>query len=601
MPSSPFLFHSGLGVIAAISLLTLAASSLTLVASAFLLWRYRRTVSRLMSAQAGEAEHRIASGAQSEGYPWLSDDSNPIEHDPIFFSRENYLADRLYRHAISEPRRHACKHAVAGFLFALVVGLAGFFAFSQTQVNYLRAAAHPLQFLYMFWIFAWPIILTTNIVAAAGRRSRWLAVLSYFAVLVALGGLVALTPTEASFQAGKLSLPAWSGETPIRLASKWSLFNLAPTLLVVTFRNRRVRAVAPLVLSFMTVVSAGVLSIIAAAFLYQEASVTAIAFASDTLGASVLAALVGYFLLLFIVGCFLFGVLGWRLLVWMRSGYQRKTVSDQSLGIDALWLIFASFYAVMLAFAGPGWAVTALVAFFIFKIAVSIGNKGLRSKSANRDHDPALLVLRVFALGKRSEILFDAVTKHWRYVGNVSLIAGTDLALSTVAPHQFLAFVSGKLNQLFIRSEAAIDRSLADLDRRRDADGRFRINDFFCHADTWQGVLTRLIKSTDVVLMDLRSLAKNNAGCVFEIKELLNLMPLERLVFVVDDTTDKNFLQQTLQEACRELRSDSPNIELTSSELQPFELNSLGYSEFQGLLRQICTAVGFSRPRLSLG
>jgi hypothetical protein len=101
--------------------------------------------------------------------------------------------------------------------------------------------------------------------------------------------------------------------------------------------------------------------------------------------------------------------------------------------------------------------------------------------------------------------------------------------------------------------------------------------------------------------MDLRSLAKNNAGCVFEIKKLLNLMPLERLVFVDDDTTDKNFLKQTRQEACRELRSDSPNIGLPSSALQPVELNSLGYSEFQGLLRQICTAVGFRHPRLSLG
>jgi len=210
MPSSPFLFHSGLGVIAAISVLTLAASVLTLIASTFLLWRYRRTVARLMSAQAGEAEHRITRGAQSETPSALAlEESDSVKPKLISFSPENHLADHLYRLTISEPRRHACKYAVAGVLFALLMGLSGFFAFSQTQINYLRAAAHPLQFLFMFWTFVWPIVLTTNIVAAASQRNRWLAVLSYFAVLLALGGLVALTPTEASFQAVNVTLPAW--------------------------------------------------------------------------------------------------------------------------------------------------------------------------------------------------------------------------------------------------------------------------------------------------------------------------------------------------------------------------------------------------------
>ena len=288
-------------------------------------------------------------------------------------------------------------------------------------------------------------------------------------------------------------------------------------------------------------------------------------------------------------------MLGWRLLVWIRNGYQHKSISDQSLAVDALWLLFASFYAVMLAFAGPGWALSAVVAFVIFKGAVEVGNKLLRSKSQSRRHNPALLVLRVFSLGKRSESLFEFVTKQWRYVGDVRLIAGTDLAMSTVAPHRFLAFVSGKLSQVFIRSEAALERSIAELDSARDADGRFRINDFFCHVDTWQTVLLRLVKSTDVVLMDLRSFARSNAGCVFEIKALLNSVPLERLVFVFDKTTDKRFLEQTLEESYGELRSNSPNRGASLSALQLFELQSFGHCELQGLLRKLCTAVDPSK------
>jgi hypothetical protein len=151
--------------------------------------------------------------------------------------------------------------------------------------------------------------------------------------------------------------------------------------------------------------------------------------------------------------------------------------------------------------------------------------------------------------------------------------------------------VSGKLKQLFVRGETTLERSLAELDARRDADGRFRISDFFCHADTWQSVLLRLVKSTDVVLMDLRSFAQNHAGCVFEIKELLDSVPLERLVFVVDRTTDMRFLEQTVEECDRDLRSNSPNQGVSLSVLQMFELQSLDYRELQGLLRTLCAAV----------
>ena len=182
----------------------------------------------------------------------------------------------------------------------------------------------------------------------------------------------------------------------------------------------------------MTVVSAGVLGFVAAAFVYQDIFRNGAGLYGRNTWFKYYAALIGYFLLFSTIAALVCGVPGWRLLVWMRTGYQGKSISDQSLAVDTLWLIFTSFYAVMLAFAGPGWALSALVAFVVFKIAVGVGNKILRSKSQSGGHDPALLVLRVFSLGKRSESLFEFVTKQWRYIGNVRLIAGTDLALSTL-------------------------------------------------------------------------------------------------------------------------------------------------------------------------
>ena len=61
-----------------------------------------------------------------------------------------------------------------------------------------------------------------------------------------------------------------------------------------------------------------------------------------------------------------------------------------------------------------------------------------------------------------------------------------DLITAVVEPHEFLGFVSGQLSRQFVQDEADLERRLAALDRQPDPDGRFRVNEFFCHADTWQ-------------------------------------------------------------------------------------------------------------------
>ena len=593
MPSSPAFAHSGFGVMAAILLLALLASGATLIASLLLVWRYRRKVGRLMSTRADVLAKKVAD-VRSMGDP--SDDAGKDTSDSsLSVNIRGDRADRLFRRMLADSRRHACKYALAGSLFALVVAVGAFAALSQIQINYLAAASHPLQLAFLFWTFCWPIVLTVNIVAAGSWRNRWRNVAIYFGVLAMLGTLVALTPTEAPFRAGEVFLPAWHGESPLRLAMKWSAFNASPTLLVLVFRHTRIRAIAPMVLSFMTVVSAGVLAVIVAAFLYQTASLHVISAAIE-LGMNATAATAGYLLLLCALAIAVCAALGWLLLVWIRRRYQRKKASEQSLAIDALWLIFATFYAVVLSSAGPGWALVVMLAFLLFELAVWAGDRILRLK---RMADPVatLLVLRVFALGKRSEALFDILARRWRYIGDVILIAATDLALSTIAPHRFLAFISGRLDRVFIRDEASLRGSVAWMDRECDADGRFRINDFFCHADTWQAALPVLIGRTDVVLMDLRGLSASNAGCVYEIRQLVDTVPVERLVFVVDASTDHPFLRQTWESACLDLPVGSPNSGRSDLAPRLFALESPAPQAIDNLLRKMCVAAGAARSK----
>ena len=71
-------------------------------------------------------------------------------------------------------------------------------------------------------------------------------------------------------------------------------------------------------------------------------------------------------------------------------------------------------------------------------------------------------------------------------------------------------------------------------------------------------VLKRLSRESDAVLMDLRGFLPDNQGCVFEINELLNVVPLDRVVFVVDATTDLAFLRETFAQAGRPWRQSRP-------------------------------------------
>jgi hypothetical protein len=144
-------------------------------------------------------------------------------------------------------------------------------------------------------------------------------------------------------------------------------------------------------------------------------------------------------------------------------------------------------------------------------------------------------------LGKRSERLFDALAKHWRHVGSMRLIAGPDLATTTIEPHEFLDFLGGKLARRFIDGPDALNQRISEMDLKPDGDGRFRVCDFFCHEDTWQMTLTRLVADSDAVLMDLRGFSQENHGVVYEIEELISVVPLERVVFVIDQTTDEKF------------------------------------------------------------
>lgn len=465
----------------------------------------------------------------------------------------------LYRRACSTLWRAALVYLAGGALFAAVM------AFSFLRAN--NSEILPVRFLLLFWTYAWPLVLTLSLVAATRRRTKLLLVTVYvagFVILAAIG--LARSPDSSVWQ----------------LVVLWFITNFPPTILLLIFLIRRVRAVGPLVVTFMVLALTGS-NLLISILDRRQTLLRGVAEVCFSLGLGG----TGVFWVINMLGFLLFAALGWFVLQWIRRRYQSKSINDQSLILDALWLLFGVSYSVGLAFEGPVWILSGIVAFAAYKIAVLLGFRAF-APAAGSAHAVSLLILRVFSLGKRSEDLFEAVTRHWRYLGHVQLIAGPDLATATVEPHEFLAFLSGKLDLQFIDGPETLTQRVNELDTLPDFDGRFRVNDFFCHDDTWRMTLERLVWKSDLVLMDLRGFAPQNAGCVYEVHELVNSASLGRVVITIDDTTDASFLEKTLNDAWAGMRLNSPNRD-GPGQVGIVRLNA-GDAGLSTLLRMMCAA-----------
>jgi hypothetical protein len=426
-------------------------------------------------------------------------------------------AEVLFTGLMSRPRRAALVYAVAGCAYGLVMAAA--------QLVSAGMEILPVRFLTLSWMFAWPVVLTAAIVATTSRRAKIALPVLYFAGLFALAAL---------------AMPASPDLTWGQIVLAWAMFDLPATVLLLAYLSRRVRAVGPLVLVFMTLSLAGSDAVVSVAGADDGLLRTIVEVASVVgLGAY------GTFVALLGIGFVIFAGVGWLALSWIRRRYEAKQISDESITVDAVWLLFAVSHSIGLVFEHPLWALAGVAAFGVYKACVHVGFSWL-GRRVGPGKAPALLVLRSFSIGRDSERLFDAIDKHWRRVGSIQMIAGVDLAWRTVEPHELLDFASGRLARRFIDGPQALDRRMSERDAGPDRDLRFRVNDYFCYDDTWKMVLLRLVHESDAVLMDLRGFSRQNAGCVFEIQELARLVPLGRVVFVVDGRTDERLLAEAL-------------------------------------------------------
>ena len=529
---------------------------------------YRRAVLKSMNAQTDSPPQQRSENADSSTARVSPE--NPAPALPLITIYEgtssiplDAKAATLFGKMRFARWQAAAIYTLAGIGFALVMMLAflydldGFF---------------PLRVVLMTAIYAFPMVLVINIVAEPRRAGKFLTGAIYFFILASM---------YFAALALNLKLPLLS------IAYLFLLMNLPGVIFLQVIMWRKIRAVAPLVLIFVSVAVSGAQLAISVGS-SDDRVLRFLTWAGSFVGAGAKFVLFGIIL----AGISMLMPISWLILRRVGSRYEKKKISDQLITVNAVWLIFGIANSLLLTSSGVVWILAGFAAFVVYRTILRIGFRLIKSSSSSLD-GKKLLVLRVFSLGKRSERLFAAVGSLWRYGGSVRLIAGPDLATSTVEPHEFLDFVSGKLARRFIDRTETLDLRFSETDDAPDPDGRFRVNDFFCRDNAWKTVLARLVRESDAVIMDLRDFSAQNSGCIYEIDELINHAPLERVVFVVGGNPhDERLLLQTARQSWERMKIISPNKNFESAaRLCLFRLtNPNSGGALRQLLRALCVA-----------
>lgn len=354
----------------------------------------------------------------------------------------------------------------------------------------------------------------------------------------------ALTILQRLFEGGTLKLGTLSVIKSVPLLSVIQTWQ--PLLLALAIGAARVRGVAPIAFSGLLVFGlAAQLNL----RLFQELMNTQTG--SDFYEKA--GAFLGIFTphSIFLALAPLIGWFSWRRLRSLAHQYEAKAFSDLQLLARTWWLMFCLCFGIDLANAHPEHLGKTLAGCSIAYFAFPFLNRrflGWAQSRRDRPQSRTLLLLRVFGHTKRTEQLFDGIGARWRFFGPVNMIAAPDVVSRTVDADDFLRFVSGHLTDSFITDGNDLDTRLATLDAAPDPDGRYRTNAFCCHDDTWRATVATLIDRADVVLMDLRGLDATRGGCAFELEQLAMRMPAERIVLVVDDTTDCTLIARAMKE-----------------------------------------------------
>ena len=501
-----------------------------------LLRAYRRSITR------GMRRSGTAAAPLSPPPPWARQAGTHIAVLPVTGAGRVALLGR----AEGRARRVQVLFAVVGILYGFGVTV------SLTVIEGLPWL--PGRTALLSLMYAWPTVPTVLALSSVSRRGRqivWGAYLAALVVLMTVGGLSLLEIVTLALVL--VAVPALFVLATGARALRGAAWFVVPALML---------TVTPL---------AFVLVVLVPYLRHSENPVT-----------------YGWWFLLACLGIVLVAVAvsvayGWC----FTRAYRRKWASDQTVLLMQWWFLAALWVTLILSTRGGPAALLALAPYLLLVLVLLVAAALARPST---DPPVRLLLLRTFGSRGRSTRLFRDLTKQWRWIGSVELIIAPDLASETLEPDEFLDFVYGRLPQRFVRDEASLRERLRTLDLAPDRDGRYRINELLCHDDMWRPAVEALATETDAVLIDLRGFSPRHAGVAYELERLVALVPLTRVVAVVDASTDTETLRLALDRAAALAPASSPLLSDPAPALHTVELPAGGADASRRLLEAVARA-----------
>jgi hypothetical protein len=518
---------------------------------------------------------------------------------------------------LTQARRHDTElariYAAAACAYSLVVTFAFLAGFSSLPKQHV-VLTFALLITFYFLIFATPVVLAVMMVF---RRQVPFLVLAFFLQILALAVFLQI-------------LASWGYNGPSAVALCFSAGGV-PTAAVLLLNTRRLRAIGPVVFAAILILLwcsgiGGVYALIhmldvvgpvkfiqqdLAQLTFQDAALrwwyevwrlpatemfdkvsalvshtSSVVQAANPERLTMWEKVVG--LVIWLVGISVGIAVAWGFVRWLAVSYQARRASDQMLAIDVLLVIFTAFMFLIVVTDGR-WISAALVlaGFAGYKLSVKLQLR-FREQRVPAVTARTLLLLRVFGFSRRTQRLLEDLGRRWRYLGPIRLIGGTDVASAMIEPYEFFEFLNGRLTRAFVTGQNDLDERIRKSAAAPDPDGLFRVDDFFCHDDTWRTTVVQLARKADAVLMDLRGFTPENEGCVFEIEQLITFVPLRRVLLLVDHSTDLAFLETKLHATWRVMPGDSPNALLSKQRLRILRASSAKRRSLDTLMGVLC-------------
>jgi hypothetical protein len=190
-----------------------------------------------------------------------------------------------------------------------------------------------------------------------------------------------------------------------------------------------------------------------------------------------------------------------------------------------------------------------------------------RQVAANRPLN--LLFLWVFNSGTNARSSMIGVRSLWRFLGPMQFLRGGDLTVDMGD------LVRKEKAELVVDTPEELERSLKAFSYAPNWSGMYTENALLCGDAVWKSAVHSFLGSAEVVVMNLCGFSETNQGCLYELGVLFDTYPIKRILFLVDDTTDLDFLLETLKQNWSNMSIESPNYTDPSAAVRIYQMGDL--------------------------